>query len=217
LNNQEEHSTECIDTLYKFLPIAANFLQWSSVMNSCLSTEDIGYTIEQFNNIYNSIELDYTKCNLSDACNFGFSIHNNIEPEILFRYEASSCKFPCSIEGGCLVSDSEYKSDYSQYDCLGNLLSLNENIILSYFEINQIYPNPFNPITTIRYGLSQNADVQISIYDITGRLITMLINEFQTAGYHSITWDASSFSSGIYFLKMWSNNFIKTQKMVLIK
>tara|TARA_B100001971_G_C17706417_1_gene294288 strand:+ start:106 stop:366 length:261 start_codon:yes stop_codon:yes gene_type:complete len=85
------------------------------------------------------------------------------------------------------------------------------------YGINQIYPNPFNPTTTIRYGLSQNIKVQISIYDITGRLIATLINEFRTAGYHSITWDASDFSSGIYFLKMSSKKFTETQTLVLIK
>ena len=85
------------------------------------------------------------------------------------------------------------------------------------FEINQIYPNPFNPITTIRYSLSYNTDVQISIYDITGRLITTLFNEFQIAGYHSITWNASNFSSSIYLLSISSGKFTETQKLVLIK
>ncbi|SVC08917.1 uncharacterized protein METZ01_LOCUS261771, partial [marine metagenome] len=85
------------------------------------------------------------------------------------------------------------------------------------FEINRIYPNPFNPTTTIHYSLNKNANVEVSIYDIAGRLITTLINEFQIAGYHSITWNASNFSSGIYFLKMSSEKFTITQKLVLIK
>ena len=92
-----------------------------------------------------------------------------------------------------------------------------ENIIPEIYGIEQIYPNPFNPITTIRYALNQNSNVQISIYDITGRLITILINEFRTAGYYSIIWDASKFSSGIYFLNMSSGEITKTKKMVLIK
>ena len=96
-------------------------------------------------------------------------------------------------------------------------LSSNTTLNPINFEINQIYPNPFNPLTTIRYGLTQNSDIQISIYDITGKLITTLINEFQTSGYHSITWDASNFSSGIYFLKMSVENFTATRKLVLIK
>ena len=96
-------------------------------------------------------------------------------------------------------------------------LSLDPILSPRTFKINQIYPNPFNPITTIRYSLSYNTDVQISIYDITGRLITTLFNEFQIAGYHSITWDASNFSSSIYLLSISSGKFTETQKLVLIK
>ena len=97
------------------------------------------------------------------------------------------------------------------------IISINENVIPQKFEISNIYPNPFNPVTTIHYRLTQNTDVIISIYDINGRLITALINEFQTAGYHSIKWDASNFSSSIYLLNLSSGKFTETQKLVLIK
>jgi len=96
-------------------------------------------------------------------------------------------------------------------------LSSNTTLNPINFEINLIYPNPFNPTTTIHYSLNKNTNVEVSIYDIAGRLITTLINEFQIAGYHSITWNASNFSSGIYFLKMSSEKFTITQKLVLIK
>jgi len=96
-------------------------------------------------------------------------------------------------------------------------LSSNTTLNPINFEINQIYPNPFNPITTIHYSLNKNANVEVSIYDTAGRLITKLINEFQIAGYHSITWDASSYSSGIYFLNMSAGEIAETKKMVLIK
>ena len=85
------------------------------------------------------------------------------------------------------------------------------------FGINQIFPNPFNPTTTISYALPINEDVHISIYNITGRLIITLISEFQTAGYHSVVWDASNFSSGIYIIQMSSENLTKSRKIVLIK
>lgn len=96
-------------------------------------------------------------------------------------------------------------------------LSSNTTLNPIIFEINQIYPNPFNPTTTIHYSLNKNVNVEVSIYDISGRLITTLINEFQIAGYHFITWDASNYSSGIYFLNMSSGEISETKKMVLIK
>ena len=220
LSNQEEYSTECLDTLYNFLPIAANFLQWTTVMDACLNEQNIGFTPEQLGNIRNSIELDYTACSLSiqeGVCNSGLSTRSNIPPSDLFLTGESSCRFPCAKDGGCLVSDLEYQTDYSQYDCSGNMLSINTNLSPQNFEINQVYPNPFNPITTIHYSLNKNANVKVSIYDISGRLITTLINEFQIAGYHSITWNASKFSSSIYFLNMSSKEYSETQKLVLIK
>ena len=97
------------------------------------------------------------------------------------------------------------------------MLFINENIIPHDFGIHQVYPNPFNPTTTIYYSLSQSENLKVMIYDITGRLIVILVNEFQSAGFHSITWDASNFSSGIYFLKMSVENFTVTRKLVLIK
>jgi hypothetical protein len=96
-------------------------------------------------------------------------------------------------------------------------LSANATLNPINFEINRIYPNPFNPTTTIRYGLNHNANIQVLIYDIQGRVITTLIDGFQTAGYHSIIWDASKFSSGIYFLNMSAGEFAETKKLVLIK
>ena len=217
LSNQEEYSTECLDTLYNFLPIAANFLQWSRVMDNCLNEQDVGFTPDQLDNIRNSIELDYTACSEEVACNTGLSTRSKIPTSDLFLTGETSCRFPCAMDGGCIVTDSEYQSDFSQYDCNGNSLSVNQNIIPSFFGINNIYPNPLNPTTTIRYGLNQNAIIQISIYDINGRLITTLVNEFQIAGYHFITWDASNYSSGIYFLNMSSGEIAETKKMVLIK
>ena len=220
LTNQEDYSTECLDTLYNFLPIAANFLQWTTVMNACLNEQDVGFTPEQLVNIRNSIELDYTACSLSlqeGVCNSGLSARSNIPSSDLFLTGESSCRFPCAKDGGCLVSDLEYQTDYSQYDCSGNMLSINKNLSPQNFEINQVYPNPFNPTTTIHYSLNKNANVEVSIYDIAGRLITTLINEFQIVGYHFITWDASNYSCGIYFLNMSSGEISETKKLVLIK
>jgi len=59
--------------------------------------------------------------------------------------------------------------------------------------------------------------LRLFIFDIAGRLIATLINEFQTAGHHSIKWDASNYSSGIYFLNMSSGEISETKKLVLIK
>ena len=84
-------------------------------------------------------------------------------------------------------------------------------------ELTDAYPNPFNPTSTINYGLSNTGHVEIMVYDATGRLVEELVNQNQTAGYHSITWNASNQSSGMYFAKMVAGDVVQTQKLVLLK
>jgi flagellar hook assembly protein FlgD len=83
--------------------------------------------------------------------------------------------------------------------------------------INAAYPNPFNPVTNIEYTLSQAENVEITVYDIMGRQVETIYNGFQSNGIHSIAWDASNKSSGIYYIQIKSNNIIKTEKVVLMK
>ena len=84
-------------------------------------------------------------------------------------------------------------------------------------ELSGSYPNPFNPTTSINYGLEKDGHVEIMIYDASGRLVEELVNQNQTAGYHSITWNASSQASGMYFAKMVAGDIVQTQKLVLLK
>ena len=90
-------------------------------------------------------------------------------------------------------------------------------IIPEIFSISNIYPNPFNPITTIKYGLPDYGLVNIFIYDISGRQVAKLMNNIQTPGFHSVVWEASSYPSGLYFIRMVCNNFTDTRKILLIK
>ncbi|NHZ86748.1 MAG: T9SS type A sorting domain-containing protein, partial [Planctomycetia bacterium] len=91
-----------------------------------------------------------------------------------------------------------------------------------YFILCNNYPNPFNPTTTITYGLEKDCNVLISIYDISGKLITMLQNEYKTQGTHSITWNGvddfgNKVGGGVYFYQVKAGDFIETKKMVLLK
>jgi endonuclease/exonuclease/phosphatase family metal-dependent hydrolase len=84
--------------------------------------------------------------------------------------------------------------------------------------LNQNYPNPFNPSTVISYDLNSAANVNLSVYDITGRKITTLLNERQGAGAQQVTFDASSLASGVYIYRLQTSNGVTlTKKMVLVK
>ncbi|MEO8447599.1 MAG: T9SS type A sorting domain-containing protein [bacterium] len=86
------------------------------------------------------------------------------------------------------------------------------------FSLSQNYPNPFNPSTVINYQVAGSSEIKIIIYDIAGKEITELVNERQNAGTYEVDWNASGFSSGVYYYILEANgNIIETKKMVLMK
>jgi len=90
------------------------------------------------------------------------------------------------------------------------------------FELNQNYPNPFNPSTTITFALPNEANVSVQVYDITGKLVTTLIDTKMSAGYHNVEWTGTDsnglrVATGIYFYKMTAGNFVQTKKMLFAK
>ena len=90
------------------------------------------------------------------------------------------------------------------------------------FALKQNYPNPFNPSTQIQYALPNESSVVISIYDITGRLVRTLVNEFQSPGYRTVTWNATNdmgrpVSAGMYIYSIHAGDFIQNRKMILMK
>jgi hypothetical protein len=88
------------------------------------------------------------------------------------------------------------------------------------FAIMKIYPNPFNPSTTIRFNIgveTRHAVSLLQIFDITGRVVETLLNEKLITGEHEVVWNASGFSSGIYFVRLQSGTVVQTQKIVLVK
>ena len=85
------------------------------------------------------------------------------------------------------------------------------------FVLEQPYPNPFNPITTVKFGLPKDAEVSLRIYNLQGRMIEELTQGFKTAGYHSFQWDADNLASGVYFVNLITKDFVSTQKLMLLK
>ena len=84
-------------------------------------------------------------------------------------------------------------------------------------ELSGSYPNPFNPTTSINYGLETDGHVEIMIYDAAGRLVEELVNGHKDGGSYSVNWNASNQASGMYFVKMVAGDVIQTQKLVLLK
>lgn len=85
------------------------------------------------------------------------------------------------------------------------------------FELHQNYPNPFNPSTNINFSLPESQQVSLKIYDISGREIATLIDGFKSIGEHSVSFDASNLSSGVYIYQLKAGNRVDTKRMLLIK
>jgi len=85
------------------------------------------------------------------------------------------------------------------------------------FSLEQNFPNPYNPATTIQYSVKERSPVELVLYDVLGREIEVLVKEEQNAGYYKIDFNAGKLASGIYFYRLQASSFIKTKKMVLMK
>lgn len=94
----------------------------------------------------------------------------------------------------------------------------NSNVIIpSKFSLEQNFPNPFNPETIINYSLPKNSNVRIIVYDVLGKEVMTLVNNFQMAGTYSVRMENKSLSSGVYYYKLITDDFSDTKKMILVR
>jgi hypothetical protein len=127
-----------------------------------------------------------------------------------------------SFSDNKLIS-GKYSYRLKQVDFNGNFeyfnLQNDVNIgVPDQFELSQNYPNPFNPSTKINFSLPVDSKVKLSIYDMSGKLVSTLINnEFKSANYYSLEFNGSNLSSGTYFYTIEAGSNVLTKKMVLIK
>ncbi len=85
------------------------------------------------------------------------------------------------------------------------------------FYISQNFPNPFNPVTKINYGIVKGTNVSIKVFDLLGKEVATLVNEYQESGNYFTTFDATLYPTGIYFYRIQTNDFTEVRKMSLIR
>ncbi|HSP89109.1 MAG TPA: T9SS type A sorting domain-containing protein [Ignavibacteriaceae bacterium] len=119
------------------------------------------------------------------------------------------------------VSGGNYSYRLKQIDFDGRFEYSNEVnvevVTLSVYSLEQNYPNPFNPSTNISFNIAEAGIVKISLFNLLGQEVKSLLNVFKEAGTHTITFDASSLTSGVYFYKLETPQFSQTRKMILNK
>ncbi|MBD3233047.1 MAG: T9SS type A sorting domain-containing protein [candidate division Zixibacteria bacterium] len=123
--------------------------------------------------------------------------------------KCDSAEFPFTVSGTRLADGA------TEWSFDGNFLG--EELIPTEFALDNAYPNPFNATATISYQLPEASRVNLDIYNVLGQRVTTLVNGNVEAGYHSVSWDASGYSSGIYFYKLAVGDRVFTKRMTLLK
>lgn len=102
-------------------------------------------------------------------------------------------------------------------DLVTGVLDQISDAVPSSFSLGQNYPNPFNPTTYITFDMKRSARVSLTIYNLLGQQVATLVDEMKQAGAYRVTFDGRSLTSGIYFYRLSTDNFVETRKMVLLK
>ncbi|NQV14709.1 T9SS type A sorting domain-containing protein [bacterium] len=122
------------------------------------------------------------------------------------------------IKGVWNHSYATYKVQIRDLVDMGLAVGIDDGIgIPNQFSLSQNYPNPFNPATTIEYSLAQPGNHTLQVFDLRGALVTTLVDKASPAGAYSVTWNASSHASGLYFLRLNAQDLQQTRKLILIK
>ena len=119
-------------------------------------------------------------------------------------------KNPCQLEG-------EYPISTLWNSTCDPNLSLNNISLPLYFKINNIYPNPFNPVLNIDFEINQAGLVKVEISDITGAIVNIVYDGYMTMGKHQKSWNSENLPSGVYFVSLQAGGNSLTSKVVLLK
>ena len=143
----------------------------------------------------------------------GWEVHYNNNTILIFSINGSTFESGQLFEyDGVLNFSSGIATDWTKEG-----IDVTYSGVPASYSLSPAYPNPFNPNTTITYGVPTESDVKITVYDMLGREIVQLVNQNMSAGAHQITWQASNQSSGLYMIKMVSNDYTSIQKVLLMK
>lgn len=194
-------------------------------------------TMGSFNLYGNSRSATLTWSTTSELNNSGFDIERSIISgstsgdwqKIAFVQGSGTTTEPKSYSfSDNNLKAGNYKYRLKQIDYNGNFeyfSPANADYITivtpNVFSISQNYPNPSNPVSKIDYQIPFSGNVNLTVYDVTGKAVMVVVNGLQTADYHTVTFNGNNLASGIYFYRISvsseNSNFTRTMKMVLVK
>ncbi len=169
-------------------------LNWTTVTEN----NNSGFQIERTSDMNQWITIFFVNGigNSNTPVNYSYT-DNNLNPGI-YNYR---------------LKQTDYNGNFTYYNLSGEVVIG----VPQKFSLSQNYPNPFNPETMIIYNLPSEQSVSLKIYDMTGREVSKLVNEVQSAGRYQIRFNSGNLSSGIYYLKMKAGEFSDVKKLVIMK
>ena len=145
------------------------------------------------------------------------SFSNIFSWEILTLNYSYINKIEIKLDSSASGSLTDY--DFDNFTFRSNITSasVDSSLIPQSYRLSQNFPNPFNPTTKIYYSIPKSNLVTIKIFNILGREVKTLLDEHENAGNYNVVFNASGLSSGVYFCRLQSGDFVSTKKMILIK
>ncbi|MEP1151323.1 MAG: T9SS type A sorting domain-containing protein [Balneola sp.] len=172
------------------------------------------------------IEFTWGKSNFAQSYNVQVSDNSDFSNIIAQASELNQTSFEIDDLGSgtyywrISATNASGTSDWSEhlmFEVSTSVSTESDANLPKSFTLKQNYPNPFNPTTNIEYGVPKAANVQLKVFNMLGQSVATLVSEKKSAGSYTVSFDASSLSSGIYIYVLKADNFIETRKLTLIK
>ena len=221
-------------TLITLLLLTTNVLFASMVQEVTFDTTDVNTTVEQVITLSNSgdlplaiytIELKNNDGSFELVADSAYTIESGEEVEVVVNFVPMTDGVH-TAELYLESNDEENAEVTLSLTGIGKATTTTAvddfNNMPTEFGLNQNYPNPFNPTTNIKYQVPQDSRISLTVYNMLGQKVATLANEYKTAGYHNVVWNATNdfgqkVSSGVYFLRMQAGDFTKTMRMTFTK
>jgi type IX secretion system substrate protein/GLUG motif-containing protein len=212
------------------------FLSWEDYTHNYSDTP-LPVTLTSFEVKNNSGVVELTWTTESETENLGYIIERKVNRDwdVIASYQNDSALTGCgstskshsySYTDVNVLADQSYEyrlSDVSESNEITQLMTINittdasNALVLEEFGLKSAFPNPFNPMLTIRYGLTEDAQTRVNILNLQGKTIARLENKFQKAGNYEIQWQAGNAASGIYLVEVVSGKKSDLKKVLLTK
>lgn len=215
---RRENNSVVIIPVSKNIPIDSIYMNWNRSYNiSFLCTTPVYYGgyIEKDMQLISADNPYYGNVTslLTEKDNNYANLDINGDLNLLFKTPVEEVPEGW-VRDYVLITDGRYEYIESK----STVTKVNGNNLLpTEYKLYQNYPNPFNPVSVIKYDVPKTAFVKISIFDILGREVKILVNEQKQPGYYQIQFDGSNFASGVYFYRIISGDYIQSKRMVLVK